>query len=124
MGLCFSILAVESDKIYQRRGRIQRKAGIDPQWFNHADAIRVPESVFSKFSDAFRAAHDEFNYYGPTEYKGEEITRLCNELRGGPWADKAADSLIHGEPKTVLGKILGVAEHTSANGLSLLVLGI
>ena len=123
MGLCFSILAVESDQVYERRGRIQRKAGIHPQWHHHADAIRVPEAMFSRFSDAFRTAHPEFNYYGPTEYKGEAIARLCYELRAGPWIDKTADSRVQGEPDAV-GKILALAEHATTNGLSLLVLGI
>ena len=123
MGLCFSILAVDSDQVYERRGRIQRKARIHPQWHHHADAIRVPESLFSKFSDAFRTAHPEFNYYGPTEYQGEEIARLCYELRAGPWIDKTADGLDQCEPDAV-GKILALAEHANTNGLSLLVLGI
>ena len=123
MGLCFSTLAVESDQVYERRGRIQRKAGIHPQWHHHADAIRVPESMFSRFSHAFRTAHPEFNYDGPTEYKGEAIARLCYELRAGPWIDKTADSRVQGEPDAV-GKILALAEHATTNGLSLLVLGI
>lgn len=123
MGLCFSILAVESDKVYERRGRIQRKAGIHPQWHHHPDAIRVSELVFSRFSDAFRTAHPKFNYYGPTEYKGEEIAQLCYQLRAGPWFDKTADCLIQGEPDA-LRRILALAEHANTNGLSLLVLGI
>lgn len=124
MGLCFKILAVESDKIYERRGRIQRKAGIHPQWHHQADAIRVPESAFTGLSDAFRTAHAEFNYYGPTEFKGEEIARLCNELRIGPWVEKAADSLSQREQDAVVRKILALAERATTNGLSLLVLGI
>lgn len=126
MGLYFSILAVESDRVHGPRGQIQRKAGIHPQWHHHPDAIRVTEPVFSLFSDAFRTAHPEFNYYGPTEYKGEETTRLCNELRAGPWVDRdrTADSLIQGEADAVTGKILALAEHAIATGQSLLVLGI
>jgi hypothetical protein len=123
MGLFFSILAVESDKIYERRGRIQRKAGIHPQWHRHADAIRVPEAVFSRFSDAFRTTHPKFNYYGPTEYKGEEIAQLCCQLKAGPWFDKTTDCLIQGEPDA-LRRILALAEHANTSGLSLLVLGI
>ena len=67
MGLYFDILAVESDKIYEPRGRIQRIVGIHPQWFHHPGAIRVPESVFSRFCQEFRNSHPRFNYYGPTE---------------------------------------------------------
>jgi hypothetical protein len=122
MGLYFTILAVESDMIYERRGRIQRTVGIRPQWHHHPDAIRVPESVFSRFSDAFRTAHPEFNYYGPTEYKGQDTARLCSELRAGPWA--ARTWATQGETEDVVRKILAVAEHALANRQSLLVLGI
>jgi len=38
MGLYFDILAVPADLIHERRGRVQRKAGIDPRWFHHPDA--------------------------------------------------------------------------------------
>src|SRR5262245_43585546 len=85
MGLHFEILAVESDMIYERRGRIERIVGIRPQWHHHPDALRVPESVFSRFSSAFRNAHPKFNYYGPTEYKSQETAQLCAELKAGPW---------------------------------------
>jgi hypothetical protein len=114
MGLYFEILAVESDKVYERRGRIQRIAGIDRQWFHHADAVRVPESVFARFSGTFRSAHPEFNYYGPTEYKGQDILRLCNELR----------AVVHVETEEVVQKIVAVAEQALSSGRSLLVLGI
>jgi len=122
MGLNFSILAVESDMVYERRGRIQRKAGIRPQWLHHPDVLRVPESVFSIFSDAFHTAHPMFNYYGPTEYKGQEIARLCTELRTETWAERTADSQV--ETEGVIREILAVAERALANRQSLLVLGI
>jgi hypothetical protein len=80
-GLCFEILAVEPEKIYERRGRIQRKSGhINKELFHHPDAVRIPESVFSGLVGAFRMAHAKFNYYGPTEYQREDIFRLRNEL--------------------------------------------
>jgi hypothetical protein len=122
MGLYFEILAVESELICERRGRIQRKAGIHSQWFNHPDAIRVPESVFCGFSNAFRTAYPAFNYYGPTEYKGQATTRLCNELKTRSWADGTGDA--RGEAEDAIRKILALAELAQANGQSLLVLGI
>lgn len=122
MGLHFEILAVESDLIYERRGRIQRKVGIRSRWFHHADAIRVPESVFSRFSHAFRTAHPAFNYYGPTEYKGLETARLCTELKTGSWVDRNGDA--HGEAEDAIRKILALAEYAQANCQSLLALGI
>jgi len=62
MGLYFEILAVETGRIRERRGRIQRIAGIDQQWFDHADALRVPLSMFTRCRNAFWAAHPKFNY--------------------------------------------------------------
>ena len=124
MGLHFEILAVESDQVYECRGRIQRLVGIRPQWHHHSNAIRVPESVFTRFSEAFRATHGKFNYYGPTEYKSQEIARLCNALRARPWPDGKTESVTQGETKDVVCKILAVAEHALTNQQSLLVLGI
>jgi len=118
----FDILAVDSDLIYERRGRIQREGGIHPQWFHHPDAIRVPESVFSDFSSAFRDSHPAFNYYGPTEYSDQEITRLCHELTFGVRYDKSVCS--RAEMKDAISKIIALAKHALANGQSLLVLGI
>lgn len=122
MGLHFNILTVDSDMIYARRGRIQRKARIHPQWFHHPDALRVPESVFSRFSDAFRTAHPAFNYYGGTEYKAQETTLLCNEPKAGSWAARIGDT--QGETENAIRKILALAEQALATGQSLLVLGI
>lgn len=119
----FEIVAVESDKIYESRGRVQRIVGINRQWFHHAQAVRIPEEVFSEFLEAFQTAHKEFNYYGPTEYKRQEIVRLCNELRSKPWAAPVADNLVQDETEEVVQKILGIAEKALANEQSLLVLG-
>lgn len=106
MGLYFEILAVESDKIYERRGRIQRIAGIDRQWFHHADAICVPESVLARFGAAFSSTHPKFNYYGPTEYRGQDILRLCNELRG----------VVQVEAEEVVQKMVAVGEQELSRG--------
>jgi hypothetical protein len=119
----FSILAVESDLVYERRGRIQRKAGIHPKWFRHPDAIRIPESVFSGFSGAFKAASPDFNYYGPTEYKSQQLERLCTELRNrvqNPHSDRDpnidSDHLVR--------RILATADQAFAANRSLPVFGL
>lgn len=115
----FSILAVESGLIYERRGRVQRKAGIHSKWFHHPDSIRIPESAFSRISSAFKAANPDSNYYGPTEYKSQQIERLCGELRsaysgGDPLSD--SDLLIR--------RILATADQALVTNQSLLVFGI
>jgi hypothetical protein len=122
-GLYFEILAVEPEKVYERRGRVQRIVGINRELFHHADAICVPESVFSKFIQAFRAAHPKFNYFGPTEYKRHDTVRLCSELRATPWAAPTSGNLVQDETEDVVQKILTVAEQALSNGQSLLVLG-
>jgi hypothetical protein len=122
MGRFFSILAVDSDMVYERRGRIQRRAGIRTEWHHQPDSIRVPEPVFSVFMAAFRTVHPEFNYYGPTEYKGQETAQLCTELRAGTWA--ATSAVAQSEVEDVIGEILRTAECALADGRSLLVLGI
>ncbi len=114
MGLYFEILAVKSEKIYERRGRIQRISGVDRHWYHHADAIRVPESAFAKLSGAFRSANPRFNYYGPTEYKSQDILLLCDELK----------SSVQVETEEAVQNILAVAEQAVSGGRSLLVLGI
>lgn len=122
VGLHFDILALESDAIWERRGRVQRKAGIRAQWFHHPDAVRVPESVFSRFSGAFRIAHPAFNYYGPTEYTNQETTRLCCELKAGSWTTDSG--ALNAKTEIAIQNVLTLAEHALANGKSLLVLGI
>lgn len=122
VGLHFDILALESDLIWERRGRVQRKAGIRPQCFHHPDAIRVSESVFSSFSDAFRSAHPAFNYYGPTEYKSTETTRLLCELRSRSWITDSGP--LNAEAEVAIQHIIALAEKALVSGRSVLVLGI
>jgi hypothetical protein len=122
VGLHFDILSLEPDTIWERRGRVQRKAGIRAQWFHHPDAVRVPEPVFSNFSNAFRVANPAFNYYGPTEYTNQETARLCCELRAGSWGVDSGGR--EAETKIAIQSILTLAEEALANGKSLLVLGI
>lgn len=124
MALTFDILAVASDQIYERRGRVQRIVGIRSEWFHHPDALRIPESVFNRFSEAFSSAHAKFNYYGPTEYSGEQIRRLCKELRTHIVAERAQGQPAEQETSAAIREVLVVAERALTNGLSLLVLGI
>jgi hypothetical protein len=120
VGLFFNILAVPPDQIYERRGRIRRKGGIQPQWFHHPEAVRVPEFLFSRFSTAFRKAHPVFNYYGPTEFKDDQIAILCSELQSRLVGSRDPQ----GETEVAIQKVLDLAEPALRDGLSLLVLGI
>lgn len=80
MGLYFQILAVNSDEVHRRAGRVRRIVGIDPRWFNHPSAIRIPEDEFRNFLKDFRDSSAQFNYYGHTEYTGEALTTLLDAL--------------------------------------------
>ena len=120
MGLFFDILAVESESVYARRGQVQRIAGVQPQWFHHPDALRIQEPEFSKFTAAFRLAHPNFNYNGPTEYKAQQISQLCVELKA--WLRGHEEVL--GETEFVIQEILNVANRAQRHRQSLLVLGI
>jgi len=124
MALTFDILAVASDQIHERRGRVQRIVGIRSEWFHHPKALCIPESVFINFSDAFRTSCARFDYYGYTEYSGDGITKLCMELKNRPWAEKAKGRRARLETRAAIRQALAVAERALVRKLSLLVLGI
>lgn len=125
-GPYFEFLVVEPELIYVRRG-IRRKVGIQPQWHHHPDAIRISESVFERFSDAFRASHSGFNYYGPTEYDTESTTRLCDQLSiraGQASIPKDSSRADVAKVDEAIRKILALAEYAISTRRVLLVLGI
>lgn len=121
--LYFEILAVEPERIYERRGRVQRIVGVNRELFHHPDAMRIPESVFSRFVAAFRIAHPKFNYFGPTEYNREDTLRLCNELRATPWDARESGGLVESGAQDVVRSIIALADQALSKGQSLLVLG-
>lgn len=122
MGLYFDLLAVAPGEIYERRGCVQRIAGIHPRWFRHPDAVRVPKDVFSVFRGAFQAANPQFHYYGPTEYDGSGIIRLLRELETHSFPGPVPGG--SGETGQALGRILELGRRALGAGESLLVLGI
>jgi len=121
--LYFEILAVEPERIYELRGRVQRIVGINRELFHHPDAMRIPESVFSSFVAAFRIAHPKFNYFGPTEYNSEDTLRLCNELRATPLDARESGGLVESGTQDVVRNIIALADRALSKGQSLLVLG-
>jgi hypothetical protein len=44
------------------------------------ESIFLDEAVFGVLSNSFRNSHDNFNYYGPTEFRAPELIRLRAEL--------------------------------------------
>ena len=124
VALCFEILAVEPEKIYERRGRIQRITGhINRELFHHPDALRIPESMFSGLVEVFSLAHAKFNYYGPTEYQRDDIPRLCKELAATVGA-ASTSGCSRVKPHDIVQSIIAMAEEALSKGQSLLVFGI
>lgn len=119
----FDILAVNPEELYERRGTVRRIVGLRQEWFNHPNALRIPEELFSSLHDAFRRVHPEFNYYGPTEYRGSAISELQRELRAKPWLSARRNRPDPAEAEAVVEKILEIAQRALANEQVLLVLG-
>jgi hypothetical protein len=120
--LSIELLVVEPEKIYERRGRVQRIVGIRRELYHHPDALSVPEHIFSFFVNAFRAAHQNFNYYGYTEYGAQDILRLSKELMANE--ARFSDDGNQSDAKIVAHQILALAEDALRKDQSLLVLGI
>jgi hypothetical protein len=80
------------------------------------------EDIFSLFADAFRAAHQNFMYYGYTEYQTQELLPLSGELNSG--TARFADDGNGADAKRVIQQILTLVEDALRKDHSLLVLGI
>lgn len=73
LGPYFEFLVLENDEYWQRSGKIQRKNGIKQEYFHHPDALRIQDSIIGLISDCFRKSHPSFNFYGPTEFRNENL---------------------------------------------------
>lgn len=76
-GPYFDFLVVTPDEY-----RKDRRGGIKSEYFRHPDALRVTDCVVSIAVSGFSKAHPKFNYYGATEFGGEALDRLIQELDG------------------------------------------
>ena len=80
-GPFFDFLAVSSGECWERSGRVQRVAGIKQEYFHHPDALRVANAIIGLISQCFLNAHPSFNFYGPTEFRNENLNELLNNLK-------------------------------------------
>lgn len=81
-GPFFDFLLTNGDH-WERSGKAQRIKGIKHEYFHHPDALRVQDVIISQVANCFRKAHPDFNYYGPTEFRNENLDELINYL--GEW---------------------------------------
>ncbi len=116
--LAFELLVVAPENIYERRGRVQRVVGIRSELHHHPEALSVPESIFSFFTESFRIANQDFNYYGYTEYRPQDLLRLSNELKAN------TERFSENDVTDIAEKILAMARDALTKNHSLLVLGI
>lgn len=79
-GPYFDFLVVNKDEYWERRGKVNRIAGIKAEYFHRKDFLRIQDCVISIFVNAFQSAHSKFNYYGYTIYNSEDMRRLVDEL--------------------------------------------
>jgi len=68
---------------YERAGKVQRVKGIKQEYFHHPDALRVQDAIVELVATCFYKAHPSFNYYGPTEFRNENLAQLLDCL--GEW---------------------------------------
>jgi len=80
-GPYFDFLIVEKDKLWERRGRVQRVVGIKSEYFHHPQALRLPDCVISIFVEALKLSHEKFFYHGDTIYEAAQLTNLIAQLQ-------------------------------------------
>jgi hypothetical protein len=61
-----------------KRGPYVQFSTTDKFWDD--GSIFLDERVFGVLSESFSKSHEKFNYYGPTEYRAPELTRLHTDL--------------------------------------------
>ena len=81
-GPFFDFLVTNGDH-WERSGKTQSIKGIKSEYFHHPDALRVQEVIVEQVASCFQEAHPSFNYYGPTDFRNENLNGLLNKL--GEW---------------------------------------
>ena len=80
-GPFFDFLVTNGDH-WERAGRVQRITGIKQEYFHHRDALRVQDAIVQVVVSCFNESHPSFNYYGPTEFRNENLSELLGALEG------------------------------------------
>ena len=83
-GPFFDFLVTDGEH-WERAGKVQRIIGIKQEYFHNPAALRVQDAIVGVVAGCFEKAHPSFNYYGPTEFRNENLSELLDFL--GQWID-------------------------------------
>lgn len=78
-GPFFDFLINDGDH-WEREGKVPRNKRIKPEFFHHPSALRVPDVIVAQAVSCFQKAQPSFNYYGPSEYRNENLDELVTNL--------------------------------------------
>jgi hypothetical protein len=84
-GPFFDFLVTDGEH-WERAGTVQRIVGIKQEYFHNPAALRVQDVIVEVVANCFERAHPSFNYYGPTEFRNENLGQLLDSL--GQWIIK------------------------------------
>lgn len=69
-GPYFDFLVFPTERCWERGGYLSDECYHNPK------ALRVQDSIVHLFLEAFNHSHQNFNYFGPTEYVGSDVDQL------------------------------------------------
>ena len=78
-GPFFDFLVTDGEH-WERGGTVQRIVGIKQEYFHNSAALRVQDAIVEVVANCFERAHPSFNYYGPTEFRNENLGQLLDSL--------------------------------------------
>ena len=81
-GPFFDFLVTDGDH-WDRAGKVHRITGIKQEYFHNPAALRVQDAIIEVVASCFEKAHPGFNYYGPSEFRNENLAELLDSL--GQW---------------------------------------
>ena len=86
-GLDVEFIAANPDEYWELAGRVQRRIGIKPEYFNHPDALRVHMDVLMPVRHLFEGANPKFSLYSSCEFSGPTLTALRDALVDARFVD-------------------------------------
>src|SRR6266576_1374745 len=81
-GPFFDFLVTDGEH-WERAGKVQRIIGSKQEYFHNPAALRVQDAIVEVVASCFEKANTTFNYYGPTEFRNENLNELLDSL--GQW---------------------------------------
>lgn len=78
-GPFFDFLITDGDH-WERVGKFPGSNGIKREFFHHPSALRVQDVIVAQAVSCFQKAQPSFNYYGPSEYRNQNLDELLSNL--------------------------------------------